>query len=359
MDIARLDAILADTGQPAFRRAQILKAVLRDGVSSFRDITTLDTQLRATLDAQLSILPFVPLRVVRSADGRAVKALLQLADRQCIETVLIAPKPAQWTACISSQVGCAMGCAFCATGKNGIARNLSADEIAAQALFWRQYVRRQQCVGTFARIVYMGMGEPFHNWDAVAASIDMLTDLALYAFARRALSVSTSGLAPGIRRFADACDQVNLAVSLHFATDDKRSRYMPVNRRYGLAELADALRYYFTKNNRKVFMEYIMLDGINDTPDDARHLIAYLRSIGRVDLLHVNLIRYNVTDATFAPSPVERVRAFRDQLIAARVPCTIRKSIGDDIHSACGQLAGLRRPERAVGVESASDEADR
>lgn len=340
MDIAAVDHILSHTAQPAFRRTQIMKAVLRDGVTSFEDITTIGKALRATLAAQVSIMPFAPVYVRVSRDGRAIKALLRLADGQHIETVLIAPKPGTWSACVSSQVGCAMRCAFCATGTLGIVRDLSADEIASQALFWRQYMRREKVDGTFTHIVYMGMGEPFNNWDAVRQSLTWLMDADLYGFSQRGIAVSTSGIAPGIRQFADTHSQVHLAISLHFATDEKRSRYMPVNRRFPLADLADALRYYFSKNNRKIFMEYIMLDGINDTPDDARDLMTYLRTIGRTDLLHVNLIRYNSIGEGFAPSPRDRVQAFRDALHAAHVPCTIRKSIGDDIHGACGQLVG-------------------
>lgn len=343
MDIIQVEKILADMQQPAFRRAQIMTALLRDGVTSFADVTTIGKELRATLTSYVPILPFTPTHVVQSADGRAIKALLRLTDGHHIETVLIAPKPGEWSACVSSQVGCAMRCAFCATGTLGIVRDLSADEIASQALFWRHYLRREHIVGTFAHIVYMGMGEPFNNWDAVRTSIDWLTDATLYGFPQRGISVSTSGIVPGIRQFTAAYRQINLAVSLHFATDDKRSAYMPVNRRYPLADLADALRTYLQTAKRKVFIEYIMLDGINDTSADAHHLTAYLRSIGRTDLLHVNLIRYNSIGEGFTPSPRARVNAFRDRLIAAKIPCTIRKSIGDDIHGACGQLAGAKK----------------
>lgn len=343
MDISHLETVLRDMHQPAFRRAQIIRAVAHEGVSSFHDITTIGKTLRAALDARVSILPFTPVHVRLSRDGRAIKALLRLQDGHHIETVLIAPKPGTWSACVSSQVGCAMRCAFCATGALGIVRDLTADEIASQALFWRHYLHREHIAGTFTHVVYMGMGEPFNNWDAVRTSIDWLTDPAMYGFPRRGISVSTSGIAPGIRTFADTYDQINLALSLHFATDAMRSRYMPVNRRFPLAEVADAVRYYLAKNTRKVFIEYIMLDGINDTEADARALADYLRGIGRTDLLHVNLIRYNSIGGTFAPSPRARVHAFRDILLVARIPCTIRKSMGDDIHGACGQLAGRQR----------------
>ncbi len=340
MDITLLDKVLSHAKQPAFRRAQIVKAVLRDGVASFDAVTTIRKDLRTTLATHVPILPFVAVHVRVSRDKRAVKALLRLADGHHIETVLIAPKPGAWSACVSSQVGCAMRCAFCATGKQSITRNLSANEIAAQVLFWRQYIRQENLHGTFAHIVYMGMGEPFNNWDAVHQSLIWLTDADLYGFSQRGISVSTSGIVPGIRQFADTCNQINLAISLHFATDTKRSQYMPVNQRFPLSDLADAVRYYFSKNNRKVFIEYIMLDGVNDTSDDAHSLIAYLRTMGRTDLLHVNLIRYNSIGEGFAPSPRDRTQVFRDALRAAHVPCTIRKSIGDDIHGACGQLAG-------------------
>lgn len=340
MDITQLRIFLAEKKYPAYRTDQIIKAIIVDGRASYDDITTIAKDMRTDLSAHVPILPFTPSKVFISQDGRAMKALLRTQDDHLIETVLISPKPGEWSACISCQIGCAMACAFCATGQLGLKRNLTVDEITSQVLFWRQYLARENIAGTFTHIVYMGMGEPFMNWKNVKESIDLLVDPKIFGFAQRGISVSTSGIVPGINAFADTCPQINLAISLHFADDAKRSQYMPVNTGYDLDALADGLHYYFTKNKRKVFIEYIMLRDINDTAQDARQLAAYLRAIGQMHLLHVNLIRYNSIDQDFTPSQKDTVKKFQSILEKMGVACTIRKSMGDDIHGACGQLSG-------------------
>ncbi len=340
MDAQILQAYLLEKKQPPFRQKQIIKAIFRDAHKSFSSISTIPIALREDLDKKISILPFKVIRVSMSKDQTAIKALLRLHDKKIIETVLIAPKPDTWSACISCQVGCAMKCAFCATGTMGFIRNLTTDEITSQILFWRQYLKTNNIHGTFANIVYMGMGEPFMNWDYVKKSIDILTNMDFFGFGQRSISVSTSGVVPGIIKFADECPQINLAISLHFATDKKRSLYMPVNFGHDLHKLSDALIYYFTKNKRKVFIEYIMLNNINDSTQDAHDLMLFLKRIGSPQLLHVNLIRYNSIGNNFIPSPKDTVRKFQNELLRSDIPCTIRKSIGDDIDGACGQLAG-------------------
>lgn len=340
MDIERLTHFLQEKELPAYRRDQIVKAIFVQGHATYDSVTTIDKNLREALAVHVPILPFRVSRVFISRDDRSMKALLWTHDDHMIETVLISPKPGEWSACVSCQIGCAMGCAFCATGRMGIKRNLSVDEITSQVLFWRHYLVGENIAGSFGHIVFMGMGEPFLNWENVKCSIDILSDARFFGFSKRAISVSTSGIVPGIRMFADTCAQINLAISLHFADDEKRSRYMPVNRIYDLHLLADGLRYYFTKNKRKVFVEYIMLHGINDTADDALRLSMYLRSVGNTHLLHVNLIRYNEIDGELVPSEKNEVKRFQKILIENGLACTIRKSMGDDIRGACGQLAG-------------------
>lgn len=340
MDHKRLKTILEENNQPAFRYKQITKAVFVDAIGSFEEISTLPKELRTILSDESSVLPFTLMNVVISSDKRAMKALFMLSDGKIIESVLISPKPEMWSACISCQVGCAMSCAFCATGQLGLKRDLTSDEIVSQAIFWRQYLKQEGIKGTYANIVYMGMGEPFMNWKNVKESIEILTDKDLCNFPNRGISVSTSGIAAGIEKFADTFGQVNLAISLHFASDEKRSTYMPVNKGNDLARLRESLQYYFRKNKRKLFIEYIMLDQINDTHADALMLVDYLRSIGTMYLLHVNLIRYNTIDSGFVPSSKTAVQAFKKDLDDQGISCTIRKSIGDDIHGACGQLAG-------------------
>jgi len=343
MDYKKLDHILKEEKQPSFRFSQIVKSVFYDGINSFDDITTISKDLRETLNDRLDIYPFSVKEILASSDGRAIKALFELCDGNVIESVLISPKPDVWSACISSQVGCAMACEFCATGKLGLGRDLTVDEIVSQAIFWRGYLQQNNIDGVYANIVYMGMGEPFMNWENVRESIEILTDENLCNFPNRGLSVSTSGVVPGIEKFADTFGQINLAISLHFAFDEKRDKYMPVNKAYNLEQLKESLQYYLSKNKRRLFIEYIMLDGINDTKADAVALTKYLRSIGNKRLIIVNLIKYNSIDGDFVPSTKQSVMRFKELVKSGGIACTIRKSIGDDIHGACGQLAGKNK----------------
>jgi len=340
MNHKKLKEVLDKNNEPSFRFGQIIKAVFCDGINSFDEVTTISKDLRSSLSSELRVYPFDVKDVVVSGDGRAIKALFELKDGNVIESVLISPKPNVWSACISSQVGCAMACKFCATGRLGLSRDLTVDEIVSQAIFWRGYLQENKIEGNYANIVYMGMGEPFMNWENVKESIEILTNENLCNFSNRGLSVSTSGVVPGIEKFADTFGQVNLAISLHFAFDEKRDRYMPVNKAYNLDKLKKSLQYYLSKNKRRIFIEYIMLDGINDSKEDAIALTKYLRSIGDKKLIIVNLIKYNSIDEGFKPSTAVSVQRFKDLVKRGGIACTIRKSIGDDIHGACGQLAG-------------------
>jgi len=340
MNILKLQQFLQENNLPKFRLGQIQKAIFTDGVSSFAEITTLSKELREKMQNELQLLSFQTEKVLVAKDGQSIKALLKLVSGDLIETVLIAPKPGIWSACISCQVGCAMGCRFCATGKMGFKRDLTAEEITDQILFWRQYLKANKIEGTFSTIVYMGMGEPFNNWEQVAESVRNLTDEKLFGFGSRSLSISTSGVAEGIERMALEFPQVNLAISLHFASDEKRDRFMPVNKKDNLGNLREALKKYFTITNRKVFLEYIMLDGINDTALDAKLLADFIYSIGNTHLLHMNLIRYNLTSEDLKPSSKTRTQIFKQELEKHNINATIRKSLGEEIKAACGQLAG-------------------
>ncbi|NTW27006.1 MAG: 23S rRNA (adenine(2503)-C(2))-methyltransferase RlmN [Candidatus Moranbacteria bacterium] len=348
MDIKKLENFLQENNLPKFRLGQIQKAIFTDGAFSFSEITTLSKELREKMESQLRLLSFETEKVLVAKDGQSIKALLKLHDGDLIETVLIAPKPGIWSACISCQVGCAMGCRFCATGKMGFKRDLTAEEITDQVLFWRQYLKlkaksEKLKAEEVSTIVYMGMGEPFNNWDNVSESIKNLTDEKLFGFGSRSISVSTSGIASGIERMANEFPQINLAISLHFASDKKRDLYMPVNKKDNLESLKNALKGYFTITNRKVFLEYIMLDGINDTALDAKMLADFIYSIGSTHLLHMNLIRYNMTSDPPAgglqPSSKTRTQIFKQELEKHQVHATIRKSLGEEIKAACGQLA--------------------
>jgi 23S rRNA (adenine(2503)-C(2))-methyltransferase len=358
MDLKKLEQFLQENNLPKFRLAQIQKAIFADGVSSFSEITTLSKDLREKMGKEMKLLAFEAEKVLVAKDGPArnashasvssrsgaggqsIKALLKTISGDLIETVLISPKPGTWSACISCQVGCAMGCRFCATGKMGFKRNLSAEEITDQILFWKQYLKKNDIEGSFSNIVYMGMGEPFLNWKNVSESIRILTDEKLFGFGSRSLSVSTSGIIEGIEKMADEFPQVNLAISLHFASDEKRDRFMPVNKKDNLESLKNALQKYFQVTKRKVFLEYIMLDGINDTARDAKMLSDFVYSIGNKQLLHVNLIRYNITSEEMKPSSKTRTQLFKNELEKHQINATIRKSLGEEIKAACGQLAG-------------------
>jgi 23S rRNA (adenine(2503)-C(2))-methyltransferase len=342
MDIEKLEVFLGENSLPKFRFGQIVKAIFQDAVSDFSEITTLSKELREKIASKLELLCFGVEKVLTAEDKQSIKALLRLKDNSLIETVLISPKPGIWSACISCQVGCAMGCRFCATGKLGFTRNLTTEEITDQVLFWRQYLKKNKIEGNFSNIVYMGMGEPFNNWKNVSQSVILLTDENVFGFGSRSLSISTSGISEGIERMANEFPQVNLAISLHFASDEKRDRFMPVNKKDNLEKLKIALKKYFTITNRKVFLEYIMLDCINDTALDAKNLSDFIYAIGNTHLLHMNLIRYNSTSENLKPSSKTRTQIFKQELEKYNINATIRKSLGDEIKAACGQLAGTQ-----------------
>lgn len=336
MNLEKLEKILEGNNQPKFRLEQIKKAVFEDGVSSFLEISTISKELREILNKEIKVLSFEVEKVLISADKRSMKALLKLSDNNCMETVLLSPRPNTWTVCISSQVGCPLGCAFCATGKGGLKRNLTAEEITDQILFWKQYLKTQN----LSNIVYMGMGEPMLNWENVKKSVEDLINPKLFNFGSRSISISTVGVKGGIKKFLTKFPQVNLAISLHFADNEMRSKFMPANKAYNLEDIKKDIQEYFKKSKRKVFMEYIMFEGLNDRLDDAKKLVEYLNSIGNVYLLHVNLISYNKTLGEFKSSSKNEIERFKDFLLQNKINATIRKSLGTEIAGACGQLAG-------------------
>lgn len=339
MSPEKIQEFLVEQHQPAYRLQQAIDAVYQHGASSLSEVTGWPQALREAA-AHLPVLTCTPKKVLVSSAKNAFKAALVLADGNVVESVLMQPKPGLWTACISSQVGCGMGCTFCATGKLGLMRNLTAEEITDQVLFWKQYMKQHKLIGHVNNIVYMGMGEPFANWGEVDKSLRVFTDPKVFAFGDRHISISTSGIAPGIPRLAKEWPQVNLALSLHAANDDDRSAMMPVNKSFSLKKLQEALQEYFRISNRKVFLEYILLNGKNDTPMHAKELITFIQAIDKSYLLHVNLIVYNKTKSSYEETPREKAREFAQILKKAGVHATIRKNLGRDIAGACGQLAG-------------------
>jgi len=341
MNIKQINNFLEENKLPKFRLKQILKAVYQDSVSSFSEISTLPKDLREKMDKEIPILSFEAQKVQSDKKDGTQKVLLKLTDGNFIETVLIPGViEGHWTTCISSQVGCAMRCSFCATGKMGFKRNLSYEEIIDQVLFWKQYLAKNKPEDTLANIVYMGMGEPFMNWDEVSMSIHKLLDEGLFNFSARHISVSTSGIADKIKKFAKEFPQLNLAVSLIFPNNEARSEYMPVNKKFNLRELAQAINYYLMTTNRKIFFEYVLFDGINDEEENAKELVQFIKHIEKKQLVHINLIRYNTTDSKFKSSSREKTIAFQKHLSKYKIFSTVRKSIGGEINAACGQLAG-------------------
>jgi adenine C2-methylase RlmN of 23S rRNA A2503 and tRNA A37 len=342
VDLRRAAAVIKALRLPPYRLDQVRRAVFGHAVSSYEEIAVLPLELRRELSRSAAILCLAPREARVSPDGRARKAALTLLDGKVVESVLLRPSPQRWAACVSTQVGCAFGCAFCATGKMGFVRDLTAEEITDQVLFWRQHMRREGLEGGLDNVVYMGMGEPLANYEAVAESLKNLIDHRQHGIGARHVSVSTVGIPRGIERFGADFPQINLAVSLHAAEDELRSRLVPANRAFPLAELARALERYLGSSSRKVLLEYALLSGVNDREKDAEALVAFVRRLGRPELFHVNLILYNPTAADFRPASEPEARRFQDRLLAAGLKVTLRQSLGADIQGACGQLASVR-----------------
>lgn len=338
MDAAKVQSALADLGQPKYRWDQVRQAVFGRSVDSYAAVPGLPPGLPQALAEKAPLMSVTPRSVSVSGDGRAHKALLDLGDGRVIETVLLRPSETRWTTCISSQVGCAVACTFCATGLMGLTRSLTPEEISDQVLFWRQYMAKQRLPGRLDNVVYMGMGEPFACYESVGASLKTLMDQKQFAIGARHISVSTSGVAPKIVQFGKDFPQVNLALSLHAATDALRTRLVPMNKAYGLEKLAESLRQYLAGSKRKIFFEYVLLKGENDRPEDAAALVKWLDTVGAKPQLHVNLIVFNQTDTPHQPTDEADARRFQERLLAAGYKSTVRQNLGRDIDGACGQL---------------------
>jgi 23S rRNA (adenine2503-C2)-methyltransferase len=303
--------------------------------------------LRERLAAETDLQLLTPLAEQESVSGQTRKVLFRLRDGCTIESVLMRYHDRR-TACISTQVGCGMGCGFCATGQGGLSRNLSAGEIVAQVIYFAREVRQAQIQQATAQgdnvpisghpitnVVLMGMGEPLANYAATWQAIETLTDEQGFNLGARRITLSTVGLVPGIRRLMGEGLPVNLAVSIHAPEDEVRNRLVPMNQRYPLAELIGAVRDYIRKTGRRVTFEYALIAEVNDTVQQAHLLAALLEGL----LCHVNLIPLNPTPGSLLqPSPRERVNAFRDVLEQAGVPTTVRMRRGIGIDAGCGQL---------------------
>lgn len=338
LDRAELQDLLASWGEPAFRADQVWGWVYRHLVTDFEAMHNVPRALRDRLAAHFTLENLRPRVELSSSDGYTRKWLLELADGEHVEAVLMEYERRR-TACISVQVGCAFACAFCATGQMGLIRNLSAGEIVAQVLHIERQARAlDEFTGrdhALTNIVFMGMGEPLSNYANVMKAVRILNDETGFRMGARRMTLSTVGLVPAIRRLAHEPLQVNLAVSLHAPTDELRTALVPINARYPLRELMDAVRYYVDHTGRRVTFEYAMIAGVNDTEDLAE---ALARLIGGL-LAHVNLIPLNpVPGSPWQGSDRQQVEAFAAVLRRHGIPVTVRVRRGIDIAAGCGQL---------------------
>jgi 23S rRNA (adenine2503-C2)-methyltransferase len=326
-----MELFISSLGERPFRARQLAKWIYKKGVTDIERMTDLSAPFRLLLSHHARItLPTV--RGMTSAADGTVKFLLGLSDGTCIESVII-PDEERTTLCVSSQAGCALGCAFCVTGSLGFTRNLTSGEIVGQVLAAQNYLREHG--GALTNIVFMGMGEPLLNYEQVSRALAIiLSDWGL-SFSWRHVTVSTAGIPEGIARLGREV-LVNLAVSLNAPDDLTRDRIMPVNRKYPLDVLMAALRAYPLKRGRRITLEYVLLKGINDTDDHARDLAQLVKGIP----IKINLIPFNAfTDAPFLRPDDSQVLAFQEILISAHLNAIIRKSKGGEIAAACGQLA--------------------
>jgi len=325
-----LETLLEAMGQPRYRGRQLFQWVQARRATTSEAMTSLSRPLRSLLAGHVRVDRPGLVRLQRATDGTR-KYLFRLADGEEIESVLI-PDDGRLTACISTQVGCPLACRFCLTGLMGMRRNLTAGEIVGQVLTLQDALDREERI---SNLVLMGMGEPLLNFPNVEKALRILCDELGANFSPRRITLSTAGHVPGIQRLAASNLNVNLAVSLSATTDAVRDQIMPINKRWPIAALLEACREYPLPNRRRLTFEYVMLDGVNDSPEDARRLAKLLRGIR----CKVNLIPFNATpDLPDRPSPRERVEAFQKTLHDAGLTATVRESRGRDISAACGML---------------------
>lgn len=336
MNFESVKEYIKSAGLPNFRIAQVRDAVYKHGITSWEEATSLPAQIRRDLAEKYPILSFKVSKMVFSKADKAAKALLTLQDGRQIETVLLKPQDT-WSVCVSSQVGCPLHCSFCSTGKMGFRRDLTDEEIADQVLMWYQYVRKEKLGERISSVVFMGMGEPLLNYLNVVKAAQTLSNPDYLNIGARHISVSTAGIADKLHKLAVDLPQANLAVSLHNADDSERSKLMPVNRRFNLEELQKAVEEYIAMTGRQVFLEYAVLENVNSRPEHIRKLAKWIYGIKDNYLIHVNLIACNLGRGMKTDDKV--VKDFASAVKAMGIGVTIRKSMGNDVLAACGQLA--------------------
>lgn len=327
MDWTKLEELIKN--EPGFRIRQIERALFKNFYDNWNDLNNLPVKLRNLLADKIDLS--INGQIFKSSDSGSIKTLIKLDDGLVIETVLLMHKDGRNTVCLSSQVGCALGCKFCKTGEIGFKRNLTFEEILLQVLFFSRYLKKINA--RITNVVFMGMGEPFLNYDNFLNSVKFLNDKNKFNIGQRKISVSTSGITEKIRTIADENMQINLAVSLNAPNDEIRRKIMPVADKYKLNELISSIKYYIDKTNRKVMIEYVLLRAVNDFPEHAEELSKRIKGL----LCFVNLIPFNGNDIYKRPL-IKNINEFKKILSNNKIPFTQRYKFGHDIKASCGQL---------------------
>jgi len=332
MELTNLEKILEK--EPKYRLTQVKKAIFRDLIEDWLKVTTLSLPLREQLNKECNLN--IPAQTLTSKNKRAVKSLITLKDGLKIETVLMRHKDKRNTICVSSQVGCPLNCSFCATGKMGFKRDLEVWEIVEQVLFFARYLKENK--ERVTNVVFMGMGEPFFNYRNVMRAIKILNDKEGFNLGARHFSISTVGIVEGIEKLTKEESQINLAISLHAPDDELRSKLMPINKKYPIRKILNAVDDYIENTRRRVMFEYMMIKNLNDSEEHAKTLARLMKK----PLYFVNLISYNPT-GIFKPSSSSRIKKFKEILEKEGMIVTQRYRFGQDIKAACGQLAGKEK----------------
>ena len=328
MDLSNLEKVLEK--EPKYRLKQAQDFIFKSFISDWSEATSFSLELRNILNKECPLK--IEANVLVSKKEDSVKARITLKDGLMIESVLMRHSDGRNTVCVSSQVGCPLGCLFCATGKMGFKRSLTTDEILEQVIFFDRYLKSENQHVT--NVTFMGMGEPFLNYDNVWSAVKIFNDYKYFNIGVRSISISTAGIIEGIQRLSEESLHVNLAISLHASNDKLRKSLMPIDKKYPLEDVLKAVDSYIEKTNRKVMFEYVLIKGVNDSDENAKELAKIMNK----KLYFVNLILYNET-GIFKPSGTKRVEVFRAILEKLNIRYTQRYRFGDDIQAACGQFA--------------------
>jgi len=328
-------------GEPLYRLKQVKKAVFQDLIENWDKATALPRNLRQELSKSYPISEIKAEKILTSKKDETIKVLFKLRDDSRVESVLMRHRDGRRTVCLSSQVGCSVGCQFCATGQQRFKRNLSAGEIIEQVLFFARLLKKpsfaESSENKVTNVVFMGMGEPFLNYDNVLEAIKVLNDKEGFNLGARHISISTVGITEGIEKLSREKLQVNLAISLHAPNNELRSKLMPMNKKYSIEKILSVVDDYIKKTKRRVMFEYLMIDGVNDSPKRAEELAELLKK----PLYFLNLISFNpVGHSRFKKSPGWKIKKFKEILEKAGLAVTQRYRFGQEIKAACGQLAG-------------------